>query len=173
MKIIFNNIKNIVKCWLLVFFWLLFFFGWVTNATDDLLWQIVEPSYNNKTIMTLGRNVNTVWNEIFKWTTIWKKSPSVVIKITRFLLILTITLSVTMILYNGMIYIIQTWQGKESKDLTKNIVYIVIWILVALFSVVIITLIQSIPSTLWDMSELPINTYEHDKKAVSFKEILP
>ena len=61
---------------------------------------------------------------------------------------LTVALSVTMILYNGMMYIIQTWQGKEAKDLTKNITLIVVWILVWLFSVVIITLLQSVPTTL-------------------------
>jgi len=77
----------------------------------------------------------------------WKQ-PSMIVKVTRLLLSLVIALSVTMILYNWMQYIIQTWQWKEAKDLTKNIAYIVVWILVALFSVVIITLIQSIPATL-------------------------
>ena len=64
------------------------------------------------------------------------------------ILILTIALSVTMILYNGMIYIIETWQGKEWKSLVKNVIFIVVWILIALFSSVIIILIQSIPETL-------------------------
>ena len=79
--------------------------------------------------------------------------PSIITKATRILLLFVIALSVTMILYNGMMYIIQTWQWKEAKDLTKNIAYIVIWILIALFSVVIITLTQSIPSTLEDWWE--------------------
>lgn len=76
--------------------------------------------------------------------------PSIIARITRILLSLVIALSITMILYNGMMYIVKTWQWKEAKDLTKNVAYIVIWILVALFSVVIITLIQSVPSTLDD-----------------------
>ena len=69
-------------------------------------------------------------------------------RITRLLLILTISLSITMILYNWMVYIIETWQGKEWKSLVKNVVLIVVWILVALFSVVIINLIQSTTTTL-------------------------
>jgi hypothetical protein len=59
-----------------------------------------------------------------------------------------VTLSVTMILYNGMMYIIQSWQWKDSKSLMKNIVLIVVGILISFFSVVIIRLIQSIPWTL-------------------------
>ena len=71
-----------------------------------------------------------------------------IVRVTRLLLSLVIALSVTMILYNGMMYIIQTWQWKEGKNLAKNIVYIVVWILLSLFSVIIITVLQSISPTL-------------------------
>jgi len=76
------------------------------------------------------------------------RSPSLIVKATRLLLLLTITLSITMILWNGMSYIIQTWQWKEWKNLVKNIIYIVVWIFIALFSVIIITIIQSVPTTI-------------------------
>ncbi len=224
MKNIITKYGNIIKYWLFaIFLWLWFFSGGFSNA-DDLLWQIVEPAYYNETIIGLGKNIKTVWNNVFLWSTQldfsikkeiktdddgnlvcrwgpciddckaetsenksickrqWKysyvhikteKEQPMIIKITRFLLILTITLAVTMILYNGMQYIIQTGQWKDAKDLTKNILYIVIWIFVALFSVVIITLIQSIPSTLWNEEELPPNTYEHDQdRGISFQNIL-
>lgn len=96
-----------------------------------------------------------------------EKQPSLIVKVTRMLLILTIVLSVTMILYNGMMYIVKTWQWKEGKDALKNIAYIIIWILIALFSVLIIRIIQSIPSTLADKNELEANGYELDKAALS------
>ena len=81
------------------------------------------------------------------------RNSSIIVKFTRILLSLVITLSVTMILWNWMSYIIQTWQWKEWKNLVKNIVYIVVWILIALFSVIIITIIQSVPATLDDSDE--------------------
>lgn len=81
------------------------------------------------------------------------RKPSIIVKATRLLLTLVITLSVTMILYNWMMYIIQTGQWKEWKNLVKNIVYIVVWILISLFSVVIITIIQSVPTTLDDSTD--------------------
>ena len=83
-------------------------------------------------------------------------SSSLITKIIRFLLAFLVAISVTMILYNGMIYIVQTWQGKESKSLVKNIVYIVVWILIGLFSVVIIRLIKSVPYTLEDDTEYDV-----------------
>lgn len=84
------------------------------------------------------------------------RDPSIIVKVTKLLLMLVVILSVTMILYNWMMYIIQTWQWKEWKNLVKNIIYIVIWIIISLFSVIIITLIQSIPQTLEE--EVSIDT---------------
>jgi len=72
-----------------------------------------------------------------------ERESSLIVRLTSYFLKLVIAISITMILYNGMMYIIETWNGKEWKSLVKNVVYIVVWILIALFSVVIITIIQS------------------------------
>ena len=147
-----------------------FLFGWISHAADDLLWNIFEVTKENDTMLNLGENVNTVWNKVINWSVeMWigwddsgiGMSAPITVKITRLLLILTIALSVTMILYNWMIYIIETWQGKEWKSLIKNVILIVVGILVSLFSVVIINLIQSIPTTLDD--ELINSTHPKDK----------
>ncbi len=173
-------------------------YWWVSHAADDLLRQLIEPSYYSQTTLNVGENVETVWNEVLEWSlelnfkfkkevilgddglplchnwpcseeckiydetkenicpwqhTLIKdsigKKPSMVVKVTKLLLILVVALSVTMILYNGMMYIIQTWQWQEWKSL-KNIIWIVVGILISLFSVVIIRLIQSVPWTLDD-----------------------
>lgn len=114
---------------------------------DKRVWQFADPE---------------AWGGI-------TKTPSIIVKVTRLLLILVITLSVTMILYNWLIYIVQTWQWKEGKSLVKNIVYIVIWILISLFSVVIITIIQSVPETI-DQEVRQESNNETDNKAVGDKE---
>lgn len=138
-----------------ILFVLPFFFGWTSHAANDLLQQVMEPSKYFGTIFNLWENVNTVGNKVFKWSfeisEKWiSRKPSLIVKITKLLLQLTIALSVTMILYNGLSYIIQTWQWKEWKSLVKNVVLIVVWILVSLFSAIIITLIQSIIPSLQD-----------------------
>lgn len=223
---LFKGIKNNIKFWLLSLLIAPLFLWCFCNANPtDLLWQIVEPSYYEETIIWLWTNKENVWKNVFKWWTsislemnalrvpktdddwnpvcrLWEcsdackkiepggsnkslckrqreytwggsigawieKEPSLIVKITRMLLILTITLSVTMILYNGMMYIIKTWQWKEWKDVIKNIAYIIIWILIALFSVIIVRIIQSIPSTIANDEELPQFGYEQDKASIS------
>lgn len=145
-----------------------FFIGWKLIATDDLLRKIAEPSYNDDKMFKEGQNVKTVWVRVLKWTYEvngeWITKKSILLKITRLLLVLTIALSVTMILYNGMMYIIQTWQGKEWKDLIKNVLLIVVGILISLFSVLIINLIQSIPNSLNE--EIPERQSEDEKLLV-------
>ena len=95
------------------------------------------------------------------------REPSTFVKVARLLLSLTIALSVTMILYNWMKYIIQTWQWKEWKDLVKNIVYIVIWILIGLFSLIIISIIQSVPNTI--EKDIKTSDIETDKTLIQYK----
>ena len=148
-----------------------FFFGWTLHAANDLLRQAFSESEYSDTTIDVGKNVQTVWNKVTKWSfSVWTdgiwKSPSIIVKVTRLLLILTSALSITMILYNGMIYIIETWQWKEWKSLIKNVWLIVVWILVSLFSVVIINLIQSVPTTI--DKELPSN---NDNSVLKWKKM--
>lgn len=132
----------------------------------------------------MWENAKTVWKNVFEGSfEIWIDkngleawaSPSIIVKVTRLLLTLVITLSVTMILYNWMIYIIETWNGKEWKNLITNVVYIVVWILLSLFSVVIITLIQSVPSTIDAELKRESNNVTDNNviewKRIPFKEI--
>ena len=163
----FSKRKHFTKYLLSIIVFSAFFFLWFSKA-DDLLYQLMGPSYEWETIIKIWRNVNTVWTTMIEWSA---NKPSIIVKTTRILLSFVIALSVTMILYNWMIYIIQTWQWKDSKDLTKNIAYIVVWILVALFSVVIINLIQSVPKTIDQELNWSIHTDNKivEKRAHSFK----
>lgn len=141
-----RNFKFYLLYWFTSLLAIPFLFWWISNAQTDILWELTSPSQNYMIYRDRsgGSEVKTIWGLV-----IWNQNtPTVIVRITRFLLILTITLAVTMILYNWMIYIIETWQWKEWKSLVKNVVLIVVWILVALFSVVIITLIQSTTTTL-------------------------
>ncbi|MCX6823148.1 MAG: hypothetical protein NTX91_04120, partial [candidate division SR1 bacterium] len=67
-----------------------------------------------------------------------------IVRIAKRLLRITIILSITMIIYNGIMYIVESAKGGEVKDATKNIGLIIGGILVALLSLGIINLISSI-----------------------------
>ena len=150
------KIINKLKYWLLALFFLPIFPVWLCKA--DLMQDIMETADYYWTTIHTPSTPKGVWNEVFhewvrpldplnEWLGI-QKVPSMIVKVTRLLLSLVVALSVTMILYNGMTYIIQTWQWKEWKNLVKNVVYIVIWIIVSLFSITIITVLQSVSKSL-------------------------
>lgn len=175
-----------LKYWLLAFFSLFFLCPWFMYAADDLMRQIMEPAVQSKATIDIWKSVNRVWKNVIEW---WysmeldldwlgvNNKPSIIVKVTRILLALVIALSVTMILYNWLIYIVQTWQWKEWKSLIKNVVYIVIGILLSLFSVTIITLLQSVSTTLNDETKDDRNqtiderTVGNERKGISWKEV--
>jgi len=79
-----------------------------------------------------------------------KKEAPLIVRITKFLLRITMVLSVTMVIFNGIMRIIESAKWAEVKDAKKNITLIVLGILIALMSLMIINLISSITiSSLW------------------------
>ena len=175
MMITFLKFVSRLKYWLLAFFSLLCLCPWFMYAADDLMRQIMEPSINRWTTINVWKSVSFVWRNIIKWQS--GGASSMIVRITRTILALVIALSVTMILYNWLIYIVQTWQWKEWKSLIKNVVYIVIGILLSLFSVTIITLLQSVSTTLNDETKDDRNqtiderTVGNERKGISWKEV--
>jgi hypothetical protein len=67
-----------------------------------------------------------------------------VVRITKFLLRITIVLSITMVIYSGVMYIVESSKGAEVKETTNNLMYIVGWVLLALMSLSLIQLITSL-----------------------------
>ncbi len=76
-----------------------------------------------------------------------------IVRIAKLLLRITMILSVTMVIYNGILWIIESSRWAEVKDAKKNITLIVVGILIALMSLWIINLISSIT-----VSSLQTNT---------------
>jgi len=149
----FKNIINKIKYyWLLVLVFSIFFIWWVSNA--DLMSEAFKPAHDKDTVIFISKDRDPSGRRILHWGTTYdtkewefSKEPSLIVKITRYFLMFTIAISVTVILYNGLIYIIETGKWSSWKSLIKNVVYIVVWILIALFSVVIVTILQSVWTT--------------------------
>jgi len=96
-------------------------------------------------------NESTFCTQVLWWTwddqtisaTTTTQAP-LIVRIAKRLLRITIVLSITMIIYNGIMYIVESAKGGEVKNATKNIGLIIWGILVALMSLWIINLISSI-----------------------------
>ena len=73
-----------------------------------------------------------------------------IVRIAKFILRITMVLAVTMVIFNGVMWIIESAKWAEVKDAKKNITLIIVWILIALMSLMIINIITSITkSSLW------------------------
>ena len=70
--------------------------------------------------------------------------PPLIVRIAKFMLRMTMVLSVTMVIFNGVMWIIESSKGGEVKDAKKNITLIIVGILISLMSLGIINLISSI-----------------------------
>lgn len=85
------------------------------------------------------------WNyetKVFNGTE--SKQAPLLVRITKFLLRMTIVLAITMVLYNGVMWIVESAKWWEVKDAKDNLILIIGWVLLALSSVWLINLISSI-----------------------------
>ena len=83
-------------------------------------------------------------------TTMLQTEAPLIVRIAKFLLRITMVLAVTMVIFNGIMWIIESSKWAEVKDAQKNITLIVVGILIALMSLGIINLISSFTiSSLW------------------------
>lgn len=151
------ELKNFYLKFVLGFFVIFVFVGLKNNFclwAEDLMEKAFAPARNYETIvnmwndkMAVGSDVvwggTTVSISLEEWLEVDSKAPMIV-RITKFLLRMTIVLSITMVIYNGIQYILQSTSGSDTKWATKNLWLIAGGIVLALLSLAIIQLIQSL-----------------------------
>lgn len=84
-----------------------------------------------------------------------EKQAPLIVRITKFLLRITVVLSITMVLYNGILWVIESAKWGDVKDAKDNIIYVVGGILLALSSVALINLISSITLSSLNPDDMP------------------
>lgn len=77
-------------------------------------------------------------------TTVLQTEAPLIVRIAKFLLRITMVLAVTMVIFNAIMWIIESAKWAEVKDAKQNIILIVVGILIALMSLSIINLISSL-----------------------------
>jgi hypothetical protein len=130
----------------------LFFSNWCFSAS--LYEQAFEESKFFEFVVDLWNTVDAAWNDVFNWwtklTENWlERVDPLIIRVTKLFLKITILLSIVMVIVTWIKFIIAMWEGWFQKNL-KKLLPIVVWLLIALFSVVIIEILSSLP-----MSTLP------------------
>lgn len=109
----------------------------------DTEWQAL--SKDNKNIKSEQDCISVWWIRDDTFIDQDTRQP-LIVRIAKILLRITVVISITMVLYNWIIFIVQWASGKELSQIEakKNLLYVVWWLLLALFSLAIINLISSI-----------------------------
>lgn len=144
--------KESTQLWFNENFWDGCFVNWQLVTSDDIEKQIDESWYqwNSKSFCQdiLGGDM-----DISAFDS--EKQAPLIVRITKFLLRMTIVLSITMILYNGILWVIESAKWGDVKDAKDNIIYVVGGILLALSSVALINLISSITLSSLNPDDMP------------------
>lgn len=146
---------------------------WVVIDVEVLKWcDINGRKIVKKEIIKQKEAANYTWTEnefcekILWWvrkenlfqTSITTEAP-LIVRIAKFLLRITMVLAITMVIFNGIMWIIESAKWAEVKDAKKNIVLILVGVLIALMSLSIINLISSLTiSSLWETTTSQSNT---------------
>lgn len=132
--------KKVILSFLCVFYSIL-----PAVYADDLLEQSFEPSKQNNQVVDLGNNQTAVWNAIFKQA-LWLDGiqQPLYVRIIKVILRWTLILGVTMGMIIGIRYIFVQWDEAAQKKLQWYLWNIIYWILIALASLTIVELIQSL-----------------------------
>lgn len=155
-----KNAKNIIiyklfstLCFLFVIFWFTLSQAQFFGGNSDFLEQVFSPSKSQQQVINLGNDKTSVGREVLNPSTtvqvgidgaqVAQREP-LLVRFTKFLLRLTIVLSVTMVIYAGIRYILAAWEEEGMKNARQDLIYIIIGILLALMSYGIIILIESI-----------------------------
>lgn len=119
----------------------------VTVWMNDNLWQ--GCFVNGQYIAVDETQCAELWGDRdIQAIDVSSKAP-LLVRITKFLLRMTIVLSITMIIYSSVKYMVEVlnWKDWKSAAAKKDIARIAGWVIIALMSVGIINLIVSIPKS--------------------------
>lgn len=143
------------KKFLKIIFWLFLCFSFVNiSFGDDIMYNLFEPSINQNSVIYIWKNKSDVWHSVLRktvwieydhWFNTYTEAP-LIVRITKLLLRLTVVLSVSMVMFNAVKYLIEVFDWKDWKSAAskKNLINVWVWLLVALLSVSAVNLVSSL-----------------------------
>lgn len=123
---------------------------WDWNA--DILSNVFEPVKNHGTIIYIWDDKDSVWHSVLRestsyswWSWFFQNAP-LIVKVVKIILRITVILSITMIIFYSIKFMIQVfgWSDIKSATARKDLVNVLIWLLIALFSITAVTLMSSL-----------------------------
>ena len=121
---------------------------------NDIMSQAFYPSKEYGTVIYIWDTKKDVWHSILRdstsiwWIWIYQEAP-LIVRIVKIILRITIVLSITMVIFYGIKFMIQVfnWNDYKSAWAKKDLINLFIWLLIALFSITAVNLIISASNT--------------------------
>lgn len=116
----------------------------------DILENVFTPSKQNNQIIDIWNTRDSVWNTVFKQSInilTWDVQQPLYVRMIKIILRATLIIWVTMWILIGIKYIFSQWNEAEQKKILWYLWNIIYWILIALWSLVIVELILSVTRT--------------------------
>lgn len=128
--------------------------------SDQVVWRdmIWTTKYSVWHYVLEGGSTFNVWKWV-SWSNPWGEKYSLIVQITKFLVRMTLVLAITMIIYNGILFVVKSTKGEMSKETLQKLAYICVGVLLALSSVVIIRLANSVGTTTLKFEDSQISYY--------------
>ena len=129
-----NIFYNIISASYIYIIWMMAF------AKADLLDKVtMDAQTNGAPYIYLWSDKTSVWRAVFGINGKW-----ILTNFTSTFLKLTVAISVTMLIYAGIKYILATWDSKEEWVVRQKVINTVVGVIVAMSAVLIIYLAGSI-----------------------------
>jgi len=120
---------------------------------NDLLDKAFSESKSYDNVVDIWNTSDAVGNQIFKWwktlSLKWLKSQDpIIVRVWKLLLRITIAVWVTMFLIWWIMFLLSMWDDWKMKKARNNLFLAWVWIVLALASMWIIALINSLARTI-------------------------
>jgi hypothetical protein len=154
-----------------IFLFLLFMiplFSW--TIWQDIMSEVFQPAKVKQWIIYIWDDKKAVWRSLLRESTVfswmwggWEfyKNAPLIVKIVYVILRLTVVLSITMIIFYSIKFMLQVFNWSEIKSATakKDLINVLIWLLIAMFSITAVTLVTSLGKSTFSTNNFdsPVN----------------
>ena len=133
----------------------------------DIMSEVFQPTKEKQGVIYIWDDKQTVWHSLLRksswysfWSWFYQEAP-LIVKIVYIILRITVVLSITMIIFYGIKFMIQVFNWSELKSATakKDLINVLIWLLIAMFSITAVTLVTSLGKSTFSTNNFdsPVN----------------
>lgn len=130
----------------------------------DIMSEVFQPAKEKQWIIYIWDDKKAVWRSLLRESTVfswmwgwWEfyKNAPLIVKIVYVILRLTVVLSITMIIFYSIKFMIQVFNWSEIKSATakKDLINVLIWLLIAMFSITAVTLVTSLGKSTFNTND--------------------